>query len=64
MNIMTKRGNQDNVITYEHYCDTTADMDNINPEYITLGSVCVVIKGENNDLEIYLADSNKNWNLV
>ena len=64
MNIMTKRGNQDNVITYEHYCDTTADMDNINPEYITLGSVCVVIKGANNDLEIYLADSNKNWNLV
>lgn len=64
MNIMTKRGTQDNVITYEHYCDTTADMANIDPAYITLGSVCVVIKGTNNELDIYLADSNKNWNLV
>lgn len=64
MNIMTKRGSQDNVITYEHYCDTISDMANINPEYITLGSVCVVIKGTGDDLEIYLADSNKQWNLV
>lgn len=64
MNIMTKRGSQDNAITYEHYCDTISDMANINPEYITLGSVCVVIKGTGDDLEIYLADSNKQWNLV
>lgn len=64
MNIMTKRGQQDNVITYEHYCDTKADMANIKPEYITLGSVCVVIKGDNDELEIYLAGSDKQWNLM
>ena len=63
-NIMTKRGSQDNVITYEHYCDTTADMANINPEYITLGSVCVVLQGSGGDLEIYLAGSNKQWVLI
>ena len=63
-NIMTKRGSQDNIITYEHFCDTTEDMQNIPPEYITLGSVCVVIKGENDELEIYLADSNKEWNIM
>lgn len=61
-NIMTKRGSQDNVITYEHYCDTVEDMVNISPEYITLGSICVVIKGENDALELYIADSNRTWN--
>lgn len=61
MNIMTKRGSLDNVITYEHYCDTLEDMENISPEYITLGSICVVIKGENNVLELYLANSDHTW---
>lgn len=64
MNIMTKRGTQDNAITYEHYCDTRADMENIDPQYITLGSVCIVVKGENNDLEVYIADSNKEWTSI
>ena len=50
--IMTKRGQLDNVVTYEHICDTVADMANINPSYVTLGSVCIVIKGENDDLEV------------
>lgn len=62
MNIMTKRGSLDNNITYEHYCDTKADMDNIENKYITLGSICVVLKGENNIIELYIADSNKHWN--
>ena len=62
MNVMSKRGSQDNVVTYEHYCDTTTDMENIDPKYITLGSICVVIKGENNTLELYIADSNHTWN--
>jgi len=62
MNIMTKRGSQDNVATYEHYCDTVEDMANISPEYITLGSICVVIKGDNDTLELYIADSNHTWN--
>lgn len=62
MNIMTKRGSQDNVVTYEHYCDTTADMNHIDSKYITLGSICIVIKGNNDTMELYIADSNKQWN--
>ena len=58
-NIMTKRGSQDNIITYEHFCDTTEDMQNIAPEYITLGSVCVVIKGENDELEMVFSKDKK-----
>ena len=62
--IMTKRGSQDNVITYEHYCDTRADMTNIPSEQITLGSVCIVVKGENNELEVYIAGSDKQWSII
>lgn len=64
MNIMTKRGSQDNMITYEHYCDTTADMNNIDPKYITLGSVCVVISGESGEMDVYIAGSDKQWHLM
>lgn len=60
-NIMTKRGNQDNVITYEHICDTSADMANIEPQYKTLGSVCIVIQGASGGLEVYITGSNKEW---
>ncbi len=60
MNVMTKRGNLDNAITYEHICDTAADLENINPQYITLGSVAVVLQG-NAGIEIYMATSNKEW---
>lgn len=63
MNIMTKRGSEDNVVTYEHYCDTTSDMANIDPKYITLGSVCVVINGSTG-VELYIANSNKEWSAV
>lgn len=59
-NIMTKRGSEDNVLTYEHICDTKADRDNIDPHYITLGSVCIVLKGESG-LEVYMATSDKEW---
>ncbi len=64
MNIMTKRGSQDNMITYEHYCDTSADMANIDPQYITLGSVCIVVQGDSGDLDVYIAGSDKQWHLV
>ena len=57
-NITTKRGQVDNVITYEHICDTAADMENIDPQEITLGSVCIVLDG---GLEVYMANSNKEW---
>lgn len=63
MNIMTKRGQEDNIITYEHYCDETSDMTNIDPKYITLGSVCVVLHGTTG-LQIYMADSQKTWTLL
>ena len=63
MNIMTKRGVQDNVITYEHWCDTSADLEKIDPQYITLGSVAVVVN-EGNDLNVYLATSDKSWKKV
>ena len=57
-NIMTKRGQQDNVVTYEHICDETADLQNIDPEYITLGSVALVLDGAAG-LEVYMAKSDK-----
>ena len=62
--VMTKRGTQDNVVTYEHVCDTTADMAAINPQYINLGSICLVINGESGGLEVYIADSNKEWSAI
>ena len=61
MNITTKRGTLDNNVTYEHCCDTTADMTNIDPNQITLGSTCIVLQGEDDALEVYIADSNKQW---
>ena len=61
MHILTKVGNQDNVVTYEHICDTLQDRDNIERRYITLGSTCLVLSGENDTIEVYMADSNKEW---
>ena len=58
--IMTKRGSQDNIITYEFMCDTVADLANIEPKYITMGSVAIVIEGESG-LEVYMANSKKQW---
>ena len=60
MTVMTKRGQADNVITYEHICDTTADLDKIDPKYITLGSIALVLKGAAG-IEVYMATSNKEW---
>ena len=62
--IMTKQGNLDNVVTYEHICDTFEDIQSIDPHYITLGSTCVVINGESGGLEVYMADSNKEWQSI
>ena len=63
MNVMTKRGSEDSVLTYEHWCDTLADRNNIDPKYITLGSVCIVVGGTTG-VEIYIANSNKEWVLA
>lgn len=61
MNIMTKRGSQDNVVTYEHYCDTVSDLNNIPKSQVTLGSVAIVVNGESDGIEVYIADSQKRW---
>lgn len=64
MTIMSKRGQADNIITYEHICDTAADLTSIDPKYITLGSVAIVLKGAAG-LEVYMATSDKEWvNLI
>lgn len=57
---MIKKGSQDNMATYEHVCDTVADLDNIDPEYINLGSTAIVLHGSAG-IEVYMADSNKQW---
>lgn len=61
MHIISKQGSADNVLTYEHICDTSADMAKIDRKYITLGSVCIVLAGESGAMEVYMADSNKEW---
>lgn len=55
--VMTKRGEQDNVITYEFMCDSVADLDKIDRQYATMGSVAIVI----NDFEVYIANSQGQW---
>lgn len=59
--IITKRGSQDNIITYEHICDTIEDMNHIEPRYTTLGSTCIVLSGQSGELEVYIANSEKQW---
>jgi len=59
--IMNKRGNLENVMTYEHICDTAADVPNIPQQYKTLGSICVVLQGESGGLEVYMANSQGEW---
>ena len=61
MNIMTKRGNLDNIVTYESICDTKEDLANIPAQYATLGSIALVIKGEDDMLEAYMATSEGEW---
>lgn len=60
---MTKRGNIDNIVTYEHFCDTKADMADIDQNEINLGSVCVVLEDESegDTLQFYLAKTDKSW---
>ena len=58
-NVMIKRGALDNVVTYEHYCDTTADLKNIPSDQITLGSTAIVL--ENGTINAYIANSKKEW---
>lgn len=56
----TKRGQLDNVAAYEHICDTTADLEKIDPHYITLGSIAMILQGAGG-LEVYMANSDQQW---
>lgn len=60
MAIMTKRGNLDNIVTYEHICDTYEDLQNIDPKYATLGSTAIIINQEEG-LNAYMATSAGEW---
>lgn len=64
MNLMTKRGNLDNVVLYEHYCDGKSDLNNIPLDQINLGSIALVLKDENDSIGFYMADSNKEWHAI
>ena len=59
---MTKQGSLDNAVVYEFVCDTIADMNAIQNKYRTIGSIAVVLKGESEGLEVYIAGSDKQWN--
>ena len=60
---MTKQGSLDNCVTYEFICDTVTDMNAIEDRYRTIGTVAIVLQG-NNGLEVYIAGSNKQWNTL
>ena len=60
---MTKRGSLDNNITFEHYCDTVADLDTIDPTEINLGTIALVVEGTAG-LEVYMAKSDKTWTCI
>lgn len=61
---MTKQGSLDNCVTYEFICDTVTDMNAIENKYRTIGTVAIVLKGENDGLEVYIAGSDKQWNNI
>ena len=56
---LTKRGSLDNEITNEFWCDTVDDRDAIPASEINLGTVAIVLKPA---VQIFIADSNKQWN--
>lgn len=61
---MTKRGSQDNEVTYEFICDTLADMNAIENKYKTIGSIAIVLVGESGGLEVYITGSDKQWSAL
>ena len=57
---LTKRGKLDNEITYEFVCDTPADLQAIDSQYIVLGSTAIVLEGDVG-FEVYMANSQQEW---
>lgn len=64
MNVMTRRGSLDNVVTFQHVCDTRADLANIPLQQISLGSTAIVLHGDKDEFQVYIAKSNKEWILI
>ena len=62
--ILSKRGKLDNVVTYEHICDSYDDLATIPQDQINLGSVAVVLEGQSGGFEVYMANSEKEWGLL
>ena len=44
----------------KHVCDSAEDLANIDPQYITLGSIAIVLQGSDG-LQVYMANSSKEW---
>lgn len=61
MTKMTRRGNIDNIATFEHICDSYEDLNSIPEEEINLGSIAIVLVGESGSLDVFMADSQKQW---
>lgn len=61
MNIMTKRGSLDNIVTFEHVCDTMSDLNNIPKEQITLGTTAIVLNDDNSAMAVFMANSKREW---
>lgn len=64
MNVMTKRGQLDNVVTYEHMCDTMADLNSVSFEESTIGSTAIVLQGDSGSMEVYIANGAHEWKLL
>ena len=58
---ITKRGSQDNIVTYEFICDTIEDMNAIEKRYRTIGSTAIVLYNKDNEIEAFIADSKGTW---
>ena len=58
---MTKRGSQDNIVTYEFICDNMSDLNAIEDKYKTIGTIAIVLAGDSDGLEVYICGSDKEW---
>lgn len=63
MHISNKRGQKDNVVTYEHVCDNMTDLNAIPKSQSTIGSVALVLVGTSGGIEVYIANGDHEWQL-
>lgn len=55
----TESGSLNGAITYKHYCDTFADLENIPQNQITIGSLAVVVNG--GDFRVFITPDTHQW---